>query len=94
MKVKGTKTVKEKACAVKKEKGKPGRPNFLSQIAVGKEGQKPIKAFFSPPSSGVKVGENEPSILEFKLMHVDGMSRTAARHMAQALKASLGSLET
>ena len=36
------------------------------------------------------MAENEPSILKFKLMHVDGLSRTEAVHMARAMKASLG----
>ena len=55
-----------------------------------REGQKNIKAFFSPDCTQTQKVLEEPSVLEYKLMHVDGLSRTEARHMALAMKASLG----
>ena len=86
----GPKRGKKGKPAAKPEKGKPGRPTLASQIAVKKEGQKHIQAFFSPHPIQTQPVNDEPSVLEYKLMHVDGLSRTEARHMSLAIKASLG----
>ena len=86
----GDKVVKTLKVPAEKEKGKRGRPRNSAKSPVDIKGQKQIKSFFSPPTSQVQDVTDNVGVLEYKYMHVDGLSRTEARHLAAAMKASLG----